>query len=503
MEELQKDARETKFHHALISVVVMAALMFVCIVAFGADPQVPLILGCAAAGIIAGIIGYSWDEILEGMIEGITQSLEAILILLLIGVLVGVWIASGTVPTMIYYGLQVINDKFFLAASMAICGIVAFVIGSWGTVGTIGIALMGIGMALGLPAPLVAGSVISGAYLGEIISPLSDATNLTAAVVGRSVFDVVRRALVPTLVATAIALAGYLLIGVASTSAGDVTSGTALLLDNIAGFFNVSPITMLPMLVMVVCIALKVPAIPSMLVGALAGAIIAVFLQGIPVADLILISKDGFVSNTGYEMLDSLLTAGGMASMMNTISIVIIAMAFGGLMKSTGQMEALIRPLVSRIRSFGPLNATTSGLCIVSNLILPDQYLGISVPGQMFSDEYDKRNIDRTYLSTGLLGGGAVTSPLIPWNTCGIYCMSILGVGALAYAPYAFFDIAMVAVTIVWGFFVAHKVQQAAPQVAAERKTPETIARDEEQRRAASRIEQIAEQEAASSSASK
>ena len=502
MEEVQKTARETKFHHALISVVVMAILMFVCIVAFGSDPQIPLVLGCTVAGIIALVIGYSWDEMLEGMIEGITQSLEAILILLLIGVLVGVWIASGTVPTMIYYGLMVINDKFFLAASVAICGVVAFVIGSWGAIGTIGIALMGIGIALGVDAPLVAGSVISGAYLGEIISPLSDATNLTAAVVGRSVFDVVKRALAPTLVATAVALAAYLAIGLASNSAGDVTSGTGPLLENIAGTFNVSPVTLLPMLVMVVCIAVKVPAIPSMLFGVIVGALVAVFAQGVPVGDLVFIATEGFVSNTGYEMLDSLLTAGGMLSMMNTISIIIIAMAFGGLMKSTGQMEALIRPLVARLRSFGPLNATTSGMCIVSNLILPDQYLGISVPGQMFSDEYDKRAIDRTYLSTGLLGGGAVTSPLIPWNTCGIYCMSILGVGALAYAPYAFFDIAMVATTIVWGFFVAHKVKQEAPRVIAERASAESLARDEEQCAFEERIDRIAEQEAASSSAS-
>lgn len=506
MEEAKKAERETKFHHALISVTVMAAFMFVCIVAFGSDPQVPLMLGCAVAGVVAIVIGYSWDEILEGMIEGITQSLEAILILLLIGVLVGVWICSGTVPTMIYYGLQVLNDKFFLAASMAICGLVAFVIGSWGTVGTIGIALMGIGVALGLPAPLVAGSVISGAYLGEIVSPLSDATNLTAAVVGRSVFDVVKRAMTPALVATAIALFAYLVIGLTSggtAEAGDVTSGTGPLLDNIAGAFDVSPVTLIPMLVMVVCIALKVPAIPSMLAGALVGAFIAVFLQGVPVDGLILVSTEGFVSNTGYEMLDALLTAGGMASMMDTISIIIIAMAFGGLMKSTGQMEALIRPLVSRLRSFGPLNTATSGMCIVSNLILPDQYLGISVPGQMFSDEYDKRAIDRTYLSTGLLGGGAVTSPLIPWNTCGIYCMSILGVGALAYAPYAFFDIAMVAVTVVWGFLVAGKVKRDAPQVIAERTSEEGIARAEQQQAFAERIEQIAQQEAASSTAPK
>lgn len=452
--------KETKFHHALISVGVMAVLMFTCIVAFGAAPQVPLVLGSLVAGIVAAVIGYSWDEILEGMIDGITQSLEAVLILLLIGVLVGVWIAAGTVPAMIYYGLMVINDKFFLAASMIICTIVAFAIGSWGTVGTIGIALMGIGVALGLPAPLVAGSVISGAYLGEIISPLSDATNLTAAVVGRSVFDIVKRAMPLALVSMAIAVVMYLVVGFMSGGSGDVASGTGALMESISGAFVISPIAILPMVFMVVCIVLKVPAIPSMLIGALSGVVIAIPLQGAQLSDLVSIAYNGFVSNTGDAMLDTLLTAGGMGSMMYTISIIIVAMAFGGLMKSTGQMEALIKPLVSKIHSFGPLNALTEVFCVLSNLILPDQYLGISVPGQMFSDEYDKRGVDRTYLANGLLGGGAVTSPLIPWNTCGIYCTGILGVGAIAYAPYAFFDIVMVVVTAIAGFVTSGKVKR-------------------------------------------
>lgn len=459
--EVKIKTKETKTIHALISVVIMAALMFTCIVAFGADPQVPLVLGCLVAGIVAAVIGYSWDEILEGMIDGITQSLEAVLILLLIGVLVGIWIASGTVPTMIYYGLTIINVQFFLPASMAICALVAFAIGSWGTVGTIGIALMGIGIALGLPAPLVAGSVISGSYLGEIISPLSDATNLTAAVVGRNVFDVVKRMIPLAAVAFVISEIMYLVVGLMSVGAGvDMGNGAAELMEGISSAFTVSPIALIPMVVMVVCIVMKVPAIVSMLIGALCGVLVALPLQGAALADLIEISYYGFVSETGLATIDTLLTAGGMGSMLYTISIVIVAMAFGGIMKSTGQMDALIRPLVSKIRSFGPMNALASVFCIISNVVLPDQYLGISVPGQMFSGEYDKRGIDRTRLSNALLGSGAVTSPLIPWNTCGIYCMSILGVSALAYAPFAFFDIVVVVVTIAAGFFVSGKVRR-------------------------------------------
>ena len=187
-----REKREAKLYHALITVGVMAVIMFTAIVLFDATPHIPLVLGCLAAGLVAVSLGYSWEEILEGMIEGITDSLEAILILLLIGVLVGAWIAAGTVPTMICYGLKLVSPGIFLPATMLICLLTAFAIGSWGTVGTIGLAFMGIGLALDIPAPLVAGSVISGAYMGEVISPLSDATNLAAAVAGENVFRIVK-----------------------------------------------------------------------------------------------------------------------------------------------------------------------------------------------------------------------------------------------------------------------------------------------------------------------
>ena len=466
MEAVQQ--RQTKFYQALISVGVMAALMFACIVGLGADPQIPLILGCLVAGAVAIWVGYSWDEILDGMVEGITQSLEAILILMLIGVLVGTWIAAGTVPTMIFYGLSIINADFFLPATMLITTLVAFAIGSWGTVGTVGLAFMGIGIALGIPAPIVAGCVVSGAYLGEIISPLSDATNLTAAVVGKSVFSVVRRIVplaVVALVATEIIYLAMSLLGGTGAAAG-ATSDVDALMQNLGAAFNITPVALIPVVLVVACIVLKVPAIPSMLFGSLAGVAVAMALQGADLATLVSVSYAGFVSNTGQEMIDNLLTAGGLSSMMYAISIIVIAMAFGGVMRSTGQMEALIAPLVSRLKSFGALNGVTVASCIGMNVILPDQYLGISVPGQMFADEYKKRRLSEEDLSLALLGGGAVSSPLIPWNTCGIYCMGILGVGAAAYAPFAVFCLAMPVITVAYGVLVSRKMGRAAAEAA-------------------------------------
>jgi NhaC family Na+:H+ antiporter len=464
MQERKK--KKVKLIHALISIVAMAILISGAVVVLGADPQVPLVFGCLVAGLVAVWVGFSWDEILDGMLNGITQSLEAILILLLIGCLVGTWIVAGTVPTMIYFGLKIISAKYFLFATMLICSIVAFAIGSWGTIGTVGLAFMGIGLALGIPAPLVAGCIVSGAYFGEVISPLSDATNLTAAVVGGNVFNVMRKVMGLALVAFIITELIYLVSGF-QYGGGDVSQlskNITPLLDSLGATFHISVIALLPMIIMVVCILIQFPAIPSMLMGIISGMIIAALMQGVSFGAMIKACYAGYISNTGKELLDKLLTAGGMSSMMYTISIIIIAMAFGGIMQRTGQMRALIRPIVKHIHCYGGMNALTIVSCIGMNVLLPDQYLGISVPGQMYTEEYDNRGFSREDLAVGLLGGGAVSSPLIPWNTCGIYCMSILGVGAMQYASYAYYDLIMPVVVIIGGFVLSKQfIQPDAP----------------------------------------
>ena len=459
MEKIIDKKRETHFYHAMVTIIPMIIIMFVSIVGFGASPQIPLVFGCVIAGIVAIWIGYTWEEIKDGMVDGITNSLEAVLILLLIGMLVGSWIASGTVPTLIYYGLKIVSPKIFLPATMLICLIVACAIGSWGAVGTIGIAFMGIGIALKIPAPIVAGAVISGAYMGETISPLSDATNLAAAVVNRDVFKIAKKILPISVVGAIIAIVIYAVVGLgyASGNAEEVEASVAPLLSSMAAQFNISPLTIIPLLAMVVCIILKFPAIPAMLVGSFVGMLEAVLYQHVSISDMISFAYSGYVCNTGNEMIDKLLTAGGMEGMLESISIIIIAMAFGGIMKETKQMEALVKPIISRVKSFGGMSFITVLTCIFMNVILPDQYLGISMPGQMYADEYDKKEIDRVTLGSILLGGGAVTSPLIPWNTCGIYCMTILGVAPLAYAPYAFYGFIVPVLTIAFGFIVSLK----------------------------------------------
>lgn len=452
--------KTTRFHHALISVISMAAIVLVTVVGFGGEPQVALVFGCTVAGIVAAVCGFSWDEILQGLVKGIVPSLEAVLILLLIGMLIGVWIAAGTVPALIYYGLLIINARFFLVAAFVICTIVSFPIGSWGAVGTVGLAFMGIGLSLGLPAPLVAGAIISGSYFGGNVSPLSDSDNLVAAIVNRSVFDVVRAVTPASLISFAIAAILYTVIGLqmGNADSADVAAGIQPLLAGLSDTFAITPIALAPLVIMIACIALKVPAIPSMIIGIIIGMAVAVPLQGESLKALMSISFAGYESATGFEVLDSLLTAGGLSSMMNTISIIVIAMAYGGLMQGTGQMQALIAPLVTHIKRKGSLRCLTVVTCVFMNAVLPDQYLGISVPGQMYAEEFDKRGVSRDDLGTCLLAGAGATSPLIPWNTCGIYCSGLLGIGALSYLTSSFFCLLWPVVTIVMGYLSLKRV---------------------------------------------
>lgn len=455
---MMPEQNPAKFYHGCITLAVMVLSMFSAIVFVKADPQVPLIFGCFVAGVEALLIGFSWNHILEGMLEGITHSLEAILILILIGMLVGTWIAGGTMPTMIYYGLQIMTPKIFLPAAVVLCTLVAFAIGSWGTIGTIGLAFMGIGSALGLPAPVVAGAIISGAYAGEMVSPLSDATNLSSAVVGDNVFDICHRILKSAVPGMILSLVIFTILGIKFTGNGGETTGEiSQLLHYIDAEFAITPLALAPIIVMTGCLLLKLPAIPSMFFGSVAGMICALILQHQQLQNLFSYCYKGYKSHTGNTVVDGLLSAGGIEGMFYTISIIIIAMAFGGIMSYTGQMAAVIAPLVSLVQKKGGMSLLSTITSIVVNVIIPDQYLGISLPGEMYAQAYQERGIDCEHLACSILGGGAVSSPLVPWNTCGLYCTTILGVATMEYIPYAVFCLVLPVITVILGYLGSEK----------------------------------------------
>ena len=452
-----------RWYHGLITLLLLAATMLYVVIGYGGGPLLPLIVGCAAASAVSAALGYRWNEILEFMIGGIVPALEAILILLLIGGLIGVWILSGTVPALIYYGLCIISARWFFAASALLCAVVSFALGAWGTVGTVGIALLGVGTALGLPLPMVAGSVVSGAYFGDALSPLSDATNLTSAVAGRDVLSIMKNRVVPVVSAFVLGLALFLLLGCVSAApdGAAVAASTAPLKTALREYYRITPLCVLPLIVLMAAVLLRIPAIPSILLGICAGAVLAAFGQRADVGTLITAITDGTVSETGIPLIDSLFSAGGIRSMLQTISIILAAMAFGGVAQRSGQIRALILPLAKRMKGPGALNGAAALLCVLSNLLLPDQYLGISVPGQMLLEEYERRGCDRLHLSTALTAA-VLTSPLVPWNTCGLYCMSLLGVSAGAYLPFAFFNLAGLLAVVLFGFLRAERKHGAA-----------------------------------------
>nr|WP_231848329.1 Na+/H+ antiporter NhaC [Tepidanaerobacter acetatoxydans] len=455
--------RKPYFYEAFISIAGLIIIMGISLVKFNADPHIPMLLGSAIAGVVAVKVGYDWKYIEQGMIEGITQALQSIIILTIIGVLIGVWIQAGVVPSMIYYGFNILSPKIFLLGALLICSITSLATGtSWGTVGTVGIALMGIGQGLGIPAPVAAGAIISGAYFGDKMSPLSDTTNLAPAVAGTDVFTHVRHMLYTTGVTYVIVIILYLVLGFKFGS-GEMTFSTINeIKEGLEAQFFISPLLLIPPLVVITCVALKAPAIPSITFGVILGAVEAAIFQKADLGMIITAGYSGYVSETGSQLIDELLTAGGMTAMMYSVSLTIAAMMFGGILEKTGQMEALMKPVLKRLKSDGSLIAATIASCVATNMMLPEQYISIVVPGRMYADAYRERGLHPKNLSRALEDGGTITSVLVPWNTCGAFMKSILGISAVAYGPWAFLNYINPIVSIIYGFtgFTIEKIDK-------------------------------------------
>lgn len=446
-------ARQPHIYEALLSFGFLILVMGIGIAVFEANPHIPMLMGAAFASIIALRLGYSWKDIEESMFHGIGQAMQAIIILAIIGALIGVWLLAGVVPTMIYYGLNILSPKIFLFASVIICSITSLATGtSWGTAGTIGVALMGVATGLGIPAPMAAGAIISGAYFGDKMSPLSDTTNLAPAMAGTDVFTHVKFMMKPTAVAYAITLIVFLVAGFNfGSSSADMTTIQSIK-TGIEGAFTISPVLLIPPVVVIVLIARKMPAIPGIFIGIVLGAVLAPIFQGASFGDILNCSYGGFESKTGIEALDKLLSAGGVSNMMYSISLTIFSMMFGGIMERTGQLEVIVNKLIKRVKSDSGLVSLTIATCIGSNMTMPEQYISIVVPGRMYAKAYQDRGLHPKTLSNALESAGTVTSALVPWNTCGAFLYGVLGVSTAAYAKWAVFNYTMPIVVILLSF---------------------------------------------------
>ncbi len=520
-----KKKKEAHFLLALVPIVILVGLLYLNVVIYGEDAtygpnQIALLVATAIATVIGFSLNYSWEKIQKGIVKSIKSALPAILILLLIGALAGTWLLSGVVPTMIYYGLKILNPTIFLFAACVISAIVAMATGSsWSTIATVGLALLGIGTVLGIHTGVIAGAIISGAYFGDKMSPLSDTTNLAPAMAGTDLITHIRYMALTTVPSITITLIIFLVWGF---SIGSVPSEEGV--DNILALleskFVINPILFIVPAVVIFLIVKKVSAIPALFVGVVLGAVFAIIFQpnllkeisgekenyGLAAYTSSVDAMFGEVSILGddhgvfdavkdenpklfdkdnpqpfhpkvqaairnssiesdeyreilasnyltYGAIHKLFSAGGMSGMMNTIWLIICAMAFGGVMEACGLLQKITRSIVSIVKSAGSLIATTAATCVFFNITASDQYLAIVVPGRMYADTYRDRGLAPENLSRTLEDSGTVTSVLVPWNTCGAAQSSVLGVATGEYFMYCFFNLISPVMTIIFGYF--------------------------------------------------
>lgn len=417
------------------------------------EAHIALILTTIVAVVVGLLVGNSWKDLESGLIKGLQLGLSAIIILMVIGLLIAVWIAAGIVPLFITLGLDLLSAQIFLPAVALICAVVSLATGSsWTTAGTVGVAFIGVGAGLGFPLPMVAGAIVSGAYFGDKISPLSDSTNLAAAVTGVDLFTHIRHMMYTTLPAFGLALLGFFFLGL-SVSGGEATLTSVVEIQTaIEGAYDQSLLLLLAPAAVVLMSLKKVPALPALVIATLIGAVFAMWLQNVGPAELIGFAYGGYEGSTGVAEVDRLLSRGGLQPMMYTISLILCALMFGGVMEAAGFIGRIAEAILSRVKHRGGLVAATIASCLGMNLAASDQYLAIIVPGRMFAKDYRRFKLAPKNLSRTIEDGGTMTSALVPWNTCGATMMASLAVHPFAFLPYAFFNLLTPLFAILWAY---------------------------------------------------
>lgn len=469
---------------ALIPLIAMVVLIGGSLLIFGLGAldgpiQVALIASCLVAAVIALKNGYQWGDVQAAGQSAMGSITSAVFILLAVGALIGTWNLSGTIPTLVSYGLAVLSPSWFYAATAVICGIVAMSIGSsWTTAGTIGVGLVGIGAMLGVSPAITAGAVISGAYLGDKLSPLSETTILTAQMVKVDVMRHIRAQAWTSLPAFAIAVVVFLVLGLTTGGQAEPPAPTEVELEKLAEVFHITPWNLLPLVLLVLLSVRRVPASMALFLSAVFAGITGAILQPQVFADFIgqtyltfvggieatwQAMATGFSTSTGIADIDRLLSRGGMDSMMLTLWLIIGAVTFGALMDELGLISRITDPLIARAKSRGALYLTVFASAFGLNIVAGDQYIALVLPARTYRAEFAKRGLAPTNLSRLCADSGTVTSPLVPWNSCGAFMGSTLGVGTLLYLPFAFFNIFSPLLSLVYGF-TGFKVEKATPE---------------------------------------
>ena len=441
------------FVSAIVTLVTMIAAMLFTVAVLEKEPHIPLLIGTAAAILITMLHGYEFSEVEEMMYKGIRHALPAIVIIILVGLVIGSWIGSGVVATMIYYGLQLIDPRYFLAVVIILCGIVALAIGSsWSTMATVGVASMGIGISMGISPGMVAGAVICGSYFGDKMSPLSDTTNLASGLTGVDLFEHIKHMFYTTIPALVISLIAFFFIGQRfggrNFDAKNINDILATMQDN----FLITPWLLLIPIIVIALVVVKVPAIPAICVGIILGFFAQIFLQGGSITEALTALQTGYTIDSGNKLVDELFNRGGLESMFYTISLTLVAMTFGGVLEYSGMLTALIAVILKVAKSTGSLIASVIISCIGTNFTCSEQYISIIVPSRMYINTFKDKKLHPKNLSRALEDGGTLTSVFVPWNTCGVFIASTLGVSVVEYAPFAILNYTVPIISIIFGY---------------------------------------------------
>ena len=445
--------RKPSFALALVPLIVMGLLLGVGYGIYRIRPQVLLVAAAFITGCLAVLLHFSWKDMEKGIVDSIAKAMPAILIMLSVGVLIGSWIISGTIPMIVYYGLKLISPQYFLFTACLACSIVSLATGtSWGTVGTIGVAFMGIALGLGIPLGPAAGAVVAGAYFGDKMSPLSDIPNLAVVVAGSNLFDHIKHQVWSAGPAYLLGLLVYFLAGFGYRGQAVSSEGVTTILQTLKVNFHFNILLLLPMAIVFAFAIAKKPTIPGILASSIVAGGLAVLFQHASVSDVATAINSGYPAHTGVEAVDRLLSRGGMMSMMETQLVAFTAFSFGGIMQRTGMLSAILDRVMTFATRVWSLVLTTIGTAIISAMVTGSSYLAMIIPGELLSPVYKKKGLAAKNLSRIISESGGIIVPLIPWSMAGVYITGTLGVPTFSYLPWAIMNYASVVILAIFGF---------------------------------------------------
>ncbi|MCY9189486.1 malate-H+/Na+-lactate antiporter MleN [Bacillus mojavensis] len=448
-----KDVRLPTLFEIIIVLGAFLALVMSFTVFMDLPIQLALFISWFIAMILGVRLGYSYKDLQNAILSGISNGLEAVLILVSVGALIGTWIAGGVVPTLIYYGLEFIHPSIFLLATLIICSIMSVATGtSWGTVGTAGIAMIAIGEGLGIPLPLVAGAILSGAYFGDKLSPLSDSTVLASSLSKVDVLAHVRAMLY-------LSIPAYVITAILFTAVGFMYGGKNIDLDKVEflksslqNTFDIHIWMLIPAVVVIVLLAMKKPSMPVIVIGALLGAVWAAVFQDMNFADAIATAYNGFSIKTDVEFLNGLLNRGGIVGMLGSLVVIIFGLGFGGLLEKLGVLKVIVSLFEKKLTSAGNVTLSTLIVAFLANIFGCAMYVSLILTPKIMEDSYDRLHLDRRVLSRNSEVGGTLTSGMVPWSDNGIYMAGILGVSTFSYLPFMWLSFVAIGLAIIYGY---------------------------------------------------